>query len=96
MEVREFALRLGIDRGWLHKLCKEAFGISLTALLRSVWVHQALRMMQHTTLDNMEIALQLDYSEESSMAREFRKELGYCPTEARTQLIEKSPEELLP
>jgi len=53
-------------------------------------------MMQHTTLDNMEIALQLDYSEESNMAREFRKELGCCPNDARRRLIEQSPEEILP
>lgn len=95
MKVGEFAARLGIDRGWLYKLCKENFGIPLTTLLRSVWVHQAMRMMQHTNLDNMDIALQLDYSEESSMAREFRKELGYSPTEARAHLTKHSPEELL-
>lgn len=95
MQVRECAIRLGIDRGWLHKLCKEAFCIPLTAFLRRVWVHQAMRMMQHTNLDNMEIALQLNYSEESSMAREFRKELGYSPNEARKRLTERTPEELL-
>jgi AraC-like DNA-binding protein len=96
MKVEEYAERLGIDRGWLYKLCEEAFGVPLTALLRIIWLHQALRMMQHTTLDNMEIALQLDYSEESSMAREFRKELECNPNEARKRLAEQSPEELLP
>jgi len=95
MKVEEFAERLGIDRGWLHKLCKEAFGIPFTALLRSIWVHQALQMMQHTNLDNIDIAMQLDYSEESSMAREFRKELGCCPNEARLRLNEQSPKEIL-
>lgn len=95
MEVRKFAMSLGIDRGWLYKLCRQAFGRSLTALLRSVWVHQALRMMQHTNLDNIDIALQLNYSDESSMAREFRKELGCSPNEARNRLGEHSPEELL-
>jgi AraC-like DNA-binding protein len=95
MPVREFARRLGIDRGWLHKLCKHAFGKSLTALLRHVRVRQALRMMKHTHLDNTDIALQLCYSEESSMAREFRKELGYGLTEACKRLSQRTPEELL-
>lgn len=95
MEVWKYAKRLGIDRGWLYKICEEAFGIPLTTLLRIIWIRQALRMMQHTTLDNLEIALQLDYSEESSMAREFRKELGHSPNEARNRLSEQSPEELL-
>lgn len=95
MNVSEFAGRLGIDRGWLHKLCKRTFGKPLTALLRHVWVHQALRIMKHTNLDNTDIALQLCYSEESSMARDFHKELGYGPTEARQRLTRQTPEELL-
>ena len=95
MQVREFAERLGIDRGWLHKLCTQAFGKPPTALLRHVWIHQALRMMQHTNLDNTDIAFQLCYSEESSMARDFHKELGYGPTEARQRLTRQTPEELL-
>lgn len=95
IKVWEFAERLEIDRGWLHKLCKQAFGMPLTAILRRVWVHQALRMMQHTNLDNTEIALQLGYNEESSMARDFRKELGYSPNEARKRLIKQRPEKLL-
>ncbi len=52
-------------------------------------------MMQHTNLDNTEIALQLNYSEESNLARDFRSELGYSPTEARRRLIQHTPEELL-
>lgn len=94
MQVSEFARRLGIDRGWLHKLCKQAFGKPPTALLRHIWVHQALQMMKHTNLDNNDIAVQLCYSEESSMARDFRKELGYGPTEARKRLAQQTPEEL--
>lgn len=95
MQVHEFAGRLGIDRGWLHKLCKRAFGKPPTALLRHVWVHQALRMMQHTNLDNTDIAFQLCYGEESSMARDFQKELGYSPNEARRRLTQQRPEEIL-
>ncbi len=51
-------------------------------------------MMKHTNLDNTEIALQLNYSEETSMARDFRKEIGLSPTEARKRLTSQSPVEL--
>ena len=95
MKVEELAAKLGINRSWLHKLCKESFGRSLTALMRHIWVYQALYMMQNTNLKNLDITMQLNYSEESSMARDFRKELGFCPTEARKRLNERSPEELL-
>jgi len=91
----EMAQRLGIGRSWVQKLCRQAFGMTFTHLMRRLWIYQALRLMQRTTLDNVEIALQLHYSEESSLARDFRKELGYNPTEARKRLIEQSPEALL-
>jgi len=95
MKVSEFAERLGIDRGWLHKLCKQAFGMPLTVILRHIWVYQALRMMQYTNLDNTEIALQLNYSEESSMSRDFRKELGLSPNEARQELTKNNTPKFL-
>ncbi len=91
----EMAQRLGISRSWVQKLCRQASGLAFTRLMRRLWVYQALRLMQRTTLDNVEIALQLHYSEESSLARDFRKELGYNPTEARKRLAEQSPEALL-
>ncbi len=91
----EMAQRLGISRSYLWKLVKHAFEISYTRLLRRIWVHQALCLMHRTSLDNTEIALQLNYSEESNMARDFRKELNYSPGEARKLLIHHPPEELL-
>ncbi|MDZ7288802.1 MAG: AraC family transcriptional regulator [candidate division KSB1 bacterium] len=95
LKESEMAQRLRISRSWLQKLCRRVFGNSYTRLTRHLWVYQALRMMQHTTLDNGEIALQLNYSEESNMARDFRKALGYSPTEARMLLAKQNPEELL-
>lgn len=95
LKVQDFAIRLGIRRSWLHKLCHETFDMSLSSLLRHIRVHQALRIMQYTNLDNTEIAMQLNYSEESSMARDFRKELQYSPNEARKRLSKHNPAELL-
>jgi AraC-like DNA-binding protein len=75
----ESAQRLGISRSWLQKLCRSASQLSFHRLLRRIWIHQALRLMQKTTLDNVEIAQQLNYSEESNLARGFRKELVTAP-----------------
>lgn len=95
LHENEMAERLGISRSWLQKLCRQVFGVTFVRLMRRLWIYQALRLMQRTTLDNVEIALQLCYSEESSLARDFRKELGYNPTDARQRLAEQSPEALL-
>ncbi len=95
LHKNEMAQRLGISRSWLRKTCREAFGVTFTQLVRRIWIHQALRLMQHTNLDNTDIALHLNYSEESSMARDFRKTLGYNPTKARRLLTVHTPKELL-
>ncbi len=95
LHISEYAERLNIDRAWLNKICKQAFKTSPVVLIRKIWVHQALSMMQHTNLDNMEIAMKLNYSEESSMARDFRKEINCCPKEARKLLVEKNPVEII-
>lgn len=95
MNQDQIAERLGISLRWLQKLCREAFGITYSHLMRCIWLHQALRMMKYTSLDNIEIAMQLGYSEESSLARDFHKELGYSPTEARRRLTHHTPQQLL-
>lgn len=52
----DMAKRLGISQRWLQKTCQQAFGKTFKRLLRRIWIHQALRLMQKTTLDNLEIA----------------------------------------
>lgn len=95
LNEEQMAVRLKISRSWLKKLCRQAFGKPFTRVMRRIWIYQALRMMRYTDLDNTEIALQLNYSEESNMARDFRKELSCSPSEARRRLLEHSPAALL-
>ena len=92
---RELSRQLGLSERWLRTLSRQAFNNTFGQLMRRVWVHQALRMMEHTDLDNTEIALHLNYSEESSMARDFRKELGCGCNEARKRLTKHTPIDLL-
>lgn len=91
----ELSERLGITSRRLQMICRQAFAKTFTQLMRRFLIYHALVMMKHTNLDDTEIACQLEYSEESSLARVFRKELGYNPTEARKRLVAESPEELL-
>ncbi len=93
--VRDLSLKLGISPRRLQMICREAFGKPFTRLTRGVWIYQALKLMENTELSNGEIAVQLDYSEETSLARAFRKELGFNPSEARKRLADERPEELL-
>ncbi len=91
----EMAQRLGKSRSRVQKFCRQFFGMAYTRLLRRLWVYQALRLTEYTTCSNGEIALQLNYSEESNFARDFRKELKCSPSEARLRLSQQNPEKLL-
>jgi AraC-like DNA-binding protein len=95
LKTSELAPRLGITPRRLQMVCRLAFGKTFTHLMRQIWVYHALNLMKNTNLDNTEIAMQLDYSDTSSLARIFRKELGYSPSETRKRLTLYSPEELL-
>ena len=91
----DLANRLGISRSSLQKHWRKIFSQPYARLQRRIRVYQALRLMQHRKFDNTDIALHLNYSEESSMARDFHKELGYNPSEARRRLATHSPEQLM-
>jgi AraC-like DNA-binding protein len=95
LTIKALSKRLGITSRRLQMVCQQAFGKSFTKVMRRILVYQALNMMKNTNLDNYEITFQLNYRDESSLARIFRKELGYNPTVARKHLIAHNPEELL-
>jgi len=92
--IGELADNLGISIRWTQTIIRESFGMTFTRLTRKVLVYRALNLMKHSGLDNTEIAMTLDYQDENSLSRIFRKELGYPPTAARKKLVNSSPEVL--
>jgi AraC-like DNA-binding protein len=95
LDENEFAKQIGVSSRWFRKLCIHVFKLKFSKLMLRIWIYQALRLMQLTNFDNTEIALLLNYSEEGSMVRDFRKELGYTPTKARKLLTNEKPEDML-
>lgn len=95
LTTSELSRQLGLSPRRVQMICREAFGKPFTRLMRRIWVYHALKLMSNTSLDNTEIALQLDYSDASSLARIFRKELGCSPNDARKLLANSSPREVL-
>jgi len=95
LTTRELASLLGITSRRVQMIWRESFNRSFTEIMRRIWVYHALTMMQNTNLDNVEIAMHLGYQDESSLARIFRKELGYNPNAARRRLITDEPRNML-
>jgi AraC-like DNA-binding protein len=97
LSTTELSRRLGISPRRIQVICKDTYEMSFSKLMRRIWVYHALTLMQRTSLDNIEIAMQLEYSDAGSLGRSLRKELGYGPSEARRQLAKegRTPLELL-
>ncbi|GEM_PF-6279146 len=72
---------------WLQVKCKKAFNINYIRLVRALRVYSALKLMTETNENNVEIAERLNYTELSSMNRDFKKELNFYPDIARIKLI---------
>ena len=90
----DISKELGITKRWLQKILKNNLGITFKRLLRILRIYAALKLLCETNLDNYDIALKLNYTEESNMARDFRKELHICPAEARKRLALMKPKYL--
>lgn len=91
----DISKELNISARYLQKICKECFNRNFNRLLRRIRVYIALCLMDKTSFEDKEISLNLDYSEVSSMRRDFMKELRYSPDEARELLKTKIPKELM-
>jgi AraC-like DNA-binding protein len=87
IESEEIAKELNISRKTLYQQSKKAFNTTSRKLTRILRIYYAARLMEKSELDNTEIAMQLNYSEESNMARDFRKVLQMTAGEARKKLV---------
>jgi transcriptional regulator GlxA family with amidase domain len=77
---------MNLSGRWLQNEFQEAFNASYKDLLRTIWVYQAVKLLQKTDLDNTDIALELNYKELSSMDRDFKTILNLSPNEVREKL----------
>jgi AraC-like DNA-binding protein len=94
--AEELAAKADMSRKWISNEFRRTFGTKYSTCMRRLRVYQALRMMNSTGLDNTEIAIQLIYSDESGLARDFRRVLGCSPDEARKRLEKETPENETP
>ena len=90
LNIKKLASTLDISVRWTQTIIKNIFGMTLTQLKRKLITNQAVSLMKATKMDNTEIALKIGYSDENSLYRIFRKELGYGPNQAREHLYDET------
>lgn len=95
LQLSDLADRVGVSDRWLQVVFKKIFSLTFTQLKHKIIVYQALNLMKYSQLDNIEIAIKVGYSDENSMSRLFRKELGHSPTNIRRKITETTPEKIL-
>lgn len=95
LHEKDIARQLNISERYLQKMCMTCFNRGYNRLQRRLRVYIALRLMYNTSLDNNEISLHLNYSENSSMSRDFEKELNCSLNEARKLLEIYRPKDLI-
>ncbi|MFO7446900.1 MAG: AraC family transcriptional regulator [Ignavibacteriaceae bacterium] len=91
----EIAAKINISVKWLQHECIKAFDMTYIQLTRFIRIYYALKLFHETNLTTKDIAAELFYSRESSLARDFRKILNISPTNARDKLKYLSPVQIL-
>lgn len=86
--ICELSASIRTHRRCLEREFRKTFGLSYVQFIRVLCMYESWRLMQYTDLDNSEIALSLQYREETHFARDCRKVFGLNPTQMR-ELSEK-------
>jgi len=81
--VYELSASFHLHRRSFEKEFRKNFGVSYVCFVRLLSMYEAWRMMQCTELDNSEIALLMQYREETHFARDCRKAFDLNPTQLR-------------
>lgn len=82
--INEVAGRLAVSSRTLQRLAKKYVGLSPTALIRRYRLQEAAdRVRTDPQSDLAEIAAQLGYSDHAHLANDFRKVLGFTPSDYR-------------
>jgi AraC-like DNA-binding protein len=92
--VCELSAALHIHRRSFEKEFRETFGLTYVQFVRVMCMYESWHLMQYTDLDNSDIALSLQYREETHFARDCRKVFDLNPTQLR-KLSEKEFFDLL-
>ncbi len=88
----KIAEELDVTCRWIQKICAASFRITFTRLKRILRIYAALILMSETSLDILSIAVDLRYSDSTNLARDFKLELNFSPTETRLLLKKAKPD----
>lgn len=87
--TKDYAAMLYVTPNHLNALCKDVTGRSAGELIRDRILLEAKRLLVNAKLTISEIALELDFADNSYFSRFFKKYEGITPEVFRKQIIKK-------
>lgn len=85
-QINQYADALRISRTHLHRICREATGLSALALVEDQSVKEACRQLAYTKRGISEIGYDLGFDDPSYFSRVFKRKVGLSPKEYRARL----------
>lgn len=83
--VQDYARMLGVSTAHLNRLCQEASGQSPRALIETVRLQEAKRLLAYTRMTVAEVGYRLGFEDPSYFARAFKRGQGVSPKAYRQQ-----------
>ncbi|MEM6327680.1 MAG: helix-turn-helix transcriptional regulator [Bacteroidota bacterium] len=83
LQIRDYALRLGVSPSHLSDTVRSAMGVRPLDVVNARRSLEARRLLIHTSLSVAEVGFQLGYSSASHFGRWFRKQVGTSPGQFR-------------
>ncbi len=81
--VEFYAGRLGVTAPYLARMCREALGLSPTAIVNEHVIREAQRDLVYSNLSVKQIAHEMGFEDSAYFSRYFRKQTGLTPGEFR-------------
>jgi AraC family transcriptional activator of pobA len=83
--VKEYATSLNVTPNHLNETVRQITGFTAKDLIKERIILEAKRLLSHTELNITEIALRLNFEDQSYFSRFYKKNTGSSPNEFRKQ-----------
>jgi AraC-like DNA-binding protein len=84
-DIGYYAARLGISARYLHKVCRSIVNETPKELINEAVVGEIKHLLLGSELTVQQIAIRLDFPDQSSMYQYFKRNVGMTPTEFRAK-----------
>lgn len=83
LTIEQLAIDMGLAPKYFSSLFKQNYGISPKKYFLKVKMNYAVFLLESTGKKIKEVALMVGYPDQYSFSKQFKRAMGYCPSEVR-------------